>query len=349
MSPAAAPTRLSGSSLLVALATVLVAVVLGVAVGPVAINPFRSALELLDALPLVDVDSGLSATDSVIVSELRLPRVVLGLLVGGLLSMSGATFQGAFRNPLVDPYLLGVAAGAGFGATIAIVAGAGDAVGALDVVPLAAFGGAVVAMVATLVLGSGGGRFGSPAALVLAGVAVTAFFTALQTYVQQRDSESLRQVYTWILGRLATSGWGEVAILLPYAAIAIAVMFAFRGHLDVLAVGDEEAASLGMRPSRVRTIVAVAASMAAAAAVAVSGLIGFVGLIVPHGVRLLFGVSNRVVVPLSLLFGGAFLVLTDLLARTVESPAELPIGVVTAFFGAPFFLFILTSRARMVT
>lgn len=346
---ATGPTRLRAGPLAVAAAAVIVAVVVGVAVGPVAINPLRTATELIDMIPGVDIDSGLSRTDSVIIRELRLPRVTLALLVGGLLAMSGATFQGAFRNPLVDPYLLGVAAGAGLGATLAIVAGAGDAVGALDPVPLAAFAGGIVAMVATLALGRGGGRHGSPAALVLAGVAVTAFFTSLQTYVQQRDSETLRQVYTWILGRLATSGWGEVAILLPYAAVAVAVMFAYRGHLDVLAVGDDEAASLGLRPARVRTVVAVAASLGAAAAVAVSGLIGFVGLIVPHGVRLVFGVSNRVVVPLSLLFGGAFLVLTDLLARTVQSPAELPIGVVTAFFGAPFFLFILTSRARQLT
>ncbi len=316
----------------------ILAAAAGVAVGPVSVNPWSALLEILNWLPFVSLDSGLDDTHVTILRELRIPRVVLGLLVGGMLGISGAAYQGVFRNPLADPYLLGIAAGAGLGATLAIIAGA-DGGGAAYGVEAAAFLGALAAVGATMILGSG-----TVASLLLAGVAVASFFTAVQTYLIQREWENFREVYTWILGRLSTSGWSEVLRLLPYAAAATLVMMFFRNHLDVLAVGDEEAATLGLRPRRVRIAVVLSASLATSAAVATAGLIGFVGLIVPHGVRLMAGVSNRVVLPLSLLFGGAFLTLADLLARTLQSPAELPIGVVTAFFGAPFFLAILRSR-----
>jgi iron complex transport system permease protein len=303
------------------------------------------ALELLDRLPLIEIDSGLTTSQAAIVWEIRTPRVVLGLLVGALLAGSGAGYQAVFRNPLADPYLLGIAAGAGLGATVAIVTGAGTGAGPFDPIPLFAFVGALTAVAAAALLSVRRDGTGSPATLILAGVAVAAFFTAAQTYVQQRHADTLRQVYAWILGRLSTSGWDEVLLLLPYAVVCGAVLVAAVGALDVLAVGDDEARSLGLHPRRVRAAVLVAASLATAAAVAVSGLIGFVGLIVPHGVRLIAGVSNRRVVPLSFLFGGAFLALADVLARTIQSPAELPIGVITAFIGAPFFLAILRSRS----
>lgn len=346
------PSGLSSKSVIIGLAAAAVAAAVGLFVGPVGIAPHRGLAELLNSLPLVNLDSGLSGVHQAIITDLRAPRVVLGLLVGGMLAMSGATFQGAFRNPLADPYLLGVAAGAGVGATLAIVGGAGNGSGVLDVLPLAAFGGALGAVGCTFLLGSYSARqifgasFGQSAAtLILAGVAVGSFFAAVQTYIQMREVESLRSIYSWLLGRLSTSGWGEVALVAPYALVCGVVLMAYRSHLDVLAVGEEEAASLGLRPGRIRAIVLITASLAAAAAVAVSGLIGFVGLVVPHGVRLVFGVSNRVVVPLSFLFGGAFLALADVLARTAVSPAEIPIGVVTAFVGAPFFLLILRRHA----
>jgi iron complex transport system permease protein len=166
--------------------------------------------------------------------------------------------------------------------------------------------------------------------------------------VLQANSDVIREVYTWILGRVSTSGWGEPLLLLPYFVVTLLVVLRYGRALDVLAVGDEEAASLGIRPQRVRVIVVIAASLGAAAAVAVTGLIGFVGIIVPHTVRLLFGASNRIVLPLSVLFGAAFMVAADLVARTIMSPAELPIGVVTAFVGAPFFAVVLRASRRYV-
>ena len=333
-------------SLMAGLAAAAVAVVAGLTIGPVDIAAHRVALQLLDGLPGLTIDSGLSDAHVAIVEQIRLPRVVLGLLVGATLSVSGATYQGAFRNPLADPYLLGIAAGAGLGATIAITSNLGDGAGVFDAVPLAAFAGALTSVTVSYVAGHLGGR--STASLILAGIAVASFLTACQTYVLQANSDAFRQIFAWILGRIATSGWSEPALMLPYFVVTVAVVLRYRRALDVLAVGDEEATALGLEPRRIRLIVVLAASLGAAAAVSVSGLIGFVGIIVPHTVRLAFGSSNRLVLPLSILFGGAFMVLADLAARTALAPAELPIGVVTAFLGAPFFVLVLRTSRREI-
>ncbi|WP_354527561.1 iron ABC transporter permease [Nakamurella sp. UYEF19] len=318
---------------------VVVAAVAGIVIGPVTIPPFAALGHLLGR------STGLSPTEIAIIDEIRLPRVVLGLLVGGTLAISGASYQGVFRNPLADPYLLGAAAGAGLAVTLVFVGGVdgGSTVGGA---PLAAFLGALGAVGLTYALGVSGGGRPSTASLILAGVAVGSFLTAIQTYVQQRNQDTIRQVYSWILGRLSTAGWNDVLLLLPYAAVSWIVLLTQRRVLDVLAVGDDEAATLGINVRRTRLVVIVAASLGTAAAVSVSGLIGFVGIIVPHAVRLLAGRSHRVVLPLSLLFGAAFLCAADLLARTVAAPDEIPIGVITAFFGAPFFVLVLRHSRR---
>ena len=321
-------------------AAVAAAAVAGLVMGPVQLTPLEVVRQLLG------LGSDLDARQIAIVEQIRLPRVVLGLLVGSTLSLCGASYQGVFRNPLADPYLLGAAAGAGLGVTIVIV-GAAEGATTPALAPLAAFVGALGAVALTYALGTSGGGRASTASLILAGVAVASFLTAMQTYVQQRNQDTIRQVYSWILGRLSTAGWHEVRLLLPYAVVTWVVLLAHRRVLDVLAVGDDEAATLGVHARRSRLIVIIAASLGTAAAVSVSGLIAFVGIIVPHTVRLLAGQSHRVVLPLSILFGGAFLCLADLLARTLSSPAEIPIGVVTAFFGAPFFVLVLRSSRRM--
>jgi iron complex transport system permease protein len=333
------PARLPLGWLLAGVAAVIGAGLVGVIIGPVALPPVAVVREVLG------LHTHLTAEQAAIVHQIRLPRVVLGLLVGGTLSVCGAGSQGVFRNPLADPYLLGAAAGAGLGVTVVI---AGSTAGADTPVaaPLAAFVGAIGAVAMAYVLGMWGGARTSTASLILAGVAVASFLTALQTYVQQRNQDTIREVYSWILGRLSSAGWHEVLMLLPYALVCWVVLLAHRRVLDVLAVGDDEASTLGVHAARSRLIVVIAASLGTAAAVSVSGLIGFVGIIVPHTVRLMAGRSHRVVLPLSLLFGAAFLTVADLLARTVSAPAEIPIGVVTAFFGAPFFVLVLRSSRR---
>jgi len=333
--------------LLGGLAVVVVAALAGIALGPVGLPPQSVAVELLNLLPGVHLNSGLNEREIAIITQLRLPRVALGLLVGAMLALAGGCYQGVFRNPLADPYLLGVAAGAGLGATVAIALRGQPGVG--PAVPLYAFVGALGAVALTYLLGAAGGRDRSTSTLILAGIAISSFLAAVQTYLLQRYSDTIREVYSWLLGQLATDGWSDVRMILPYAVITAIVVLALRRELDVLSVGDAEAGSLGLHPARSRLILVIAASLATAAAVAVSGLIGFVGIIVPHVVRLLTGSSYRAILPLSMLYGGAFLVLADLVARTVSAPVELPIGVVTAFLGAPFFVLVLrtTRSVRM--
>lgn len=338
-------TRPSSRSALVlggATLVLLAALLAGTLVGPAGLTAGGVLLELIDRVPLVSVDSGLTMRQQVILWEIRIPRVVLGAIVGAMLAIAGATYQGVFRNPLADPYLLGVSSGAGLGATLAIVLG-GAAAQAM--VPPAAFAGGMIAVLATYALGRsvGGGR--TEVVIILAGVAVAAFASAIQTFFMQRHDDTLRQVYSWMLGRLTTSGWAEVTRVLPYVIVSVAVIFLFRRMLDVMAVGDVEAATLGISPSRVRLVLISVATLGTAAVVSVSGLIGFVGIVIPHAVRMVIGPGHRLLLPVSLLVGAAFLVLADVVARTAMSPAELPIGVVTAAIGAPFFLFVL-RRSR---
>ena len=320
---------------LCAAAFLLVSLLVGLGVGTIGIAPWAIAESALSHVPFLHVRSPLSSVEDAIVWQLRAPRVVLSALVGGMLAVAGASYQGVFRNPLVDPYLLGVAAGAGLGATLVIAYGGTSS----QLVPPAAFGGAAISVALAYALG----RSGRATALVLAGVTVATFMAAVQTFVQQQHTQELRSVYSWLLGGFATSTWHDVGVAAPYITVSSAVLVAHRRVLDVLSVGDEEAASLGVDVRRVRLAIVVAATVGTAAAVAVSGLIAFVGIIVPHAVRLLVSTSYRAVVPLSLLAGGGFLALTDVLARTILAPQELPIGVITAFFGAPFFALLLRS------
>jgi len=323
-----------------AAAFLLVSLLVGALVGPTRLGVGDVLASLLAHAGVPGMHPHLSATDETILWQIRLPRVVLGALVGAMLATAGASYQGVFRNPLADPYLLGVAAGAGLGATIAVAYAPSR-----QLLPPAAFVGGAVAVALTYLIGSSAGRERSGATLVLAGVTVVSFFTALQTFVQQQHSDTLQQVYSWILGSLPSSGWNDVLLLLPYVGIALAALLLHRRLLDVLSLGEEEAASLGVDVGRVRLAVVLAATIGTAGAVAVSGLIGFVGIIVPHAIRLVVGGSYRVLLPLSVVVGAGFLVLADVVARTALSPAELPIGVVTAFCGAPFFAVVLrTSR-----
>ena len=323
---------------LITTAFLVTAVLVSALVGAADLNP------LATITALAHLPSSLDQLDRAVLFQIRLPRIVLGAMVGGLLAVAGAGYQGVFRNPLVDSGMLGASAGAGLGATIAIVylAGTGPAA-----VPVAAFAGALGGVAVAYLAGAAGGP--GTATLLLAGVAVSMFLTAVQTYLQQRSAQDLQQVYSWLLGSLSGATWQQAVEILPYAAVSVAIVLLHGRQLDVLSVGDEEARTLGVHPGRVRLIVVAACALAAASAVAVSGLIGFVGIVVPHIVRRLAGTSYRLVLPLSLLAGAGFLVLADTLARTVLSPAELPIGVVTALVGSPAFVWILRTTRPVRT
>ena len=283
--------------------------------------------------------SSLSDIQETIILEWRLPRFVLGALVGASLSVAGSGFQGVFRNPLADPFLLGSAAGAGLGATLIIVSGLDISFLFLGSVQFGAFLGALVAVLAAAIVSSSAGR--TTASLLLSGVAVAAFLTACQTYVMQRNFVSIQEIYGWLIGRLLTSGWTEVGIMFPYFLVCFSVIYFFARELDLLRLSEDESKALGGHPLKTKIVVISCASLMTAVAVSVSGLIAFVGLVVPHVIRLAVGSSYRIIIPLSAIVGGAFLSSADTFARVIVAPAELPIGVITAFIGAPFFAIIL--------
>jgi iron complex transport system permease protein len=310
-----------------------IVLLLGVSFGPISLD-FMKILRTLFGL-----SGGLQDEEKILFLQLRLPRVLLAALVGAALATSGAVYQTVFRNPLADPYLLGAAAGAGLGATLALTGGTKSFYAAL---PLFAFLGGVLAVAATFIIS--GKAFADPATLLLSGIAIGSFATAVQTYLQQRNSAVLRPVYSWILGQLTVADWNVVKWASVYIVLALFILIRMSRLLDGLLLSDEEAFSLGISPNKVRIIAISAATLATATAVSASGLIGFVGIVVPHLVRgLTKRATNRALFTVAL-SGAAFLVLADLGARTLLSPAELPIGVITAFVGAPFLLFVLRAK-----
>ncbi len=288
--------------------------------------------------------SPLDALHDGIVWQLRLPRVLTAAAVGAGLALVGGVMQALTRNQLADPYLLGLSSGASLGAVCVLLLGL-TLFGLPLLPPVAAFGGAILALLATLGLASSLGRI-TPTRTVLAGVAVSSLAAAITSFVifWAASGDSYRDVLNWLLGSLAGARWPQVAIALG-AVIVIGVPLAFSGRaLDAFAFGDTTAASLGFSVSRVRWGLLVASALLTGALVSVSGSIGFVGLVLPHAVRLVVGPGNRALLPLSALVGGVFLIWADTLARTVFDPRELPVGIVTALLGAPVFALLLARR-----
>lgn len=305
---------------------------LALSTGPVNISFLKIAQALLGK-------HSLTLQESTVLFDLRLPRILLGALVGFALAASGAVYQTVFRNPLADPYLLGAASGAGLGATLAFISAHGDVYGWL---PIFAFLGSASAVLLTFLIS--GRFFADPPTLLLSGIAIGSFTTAIQTYLQQRHSDLHRPVYNWILGELTSADWRTVTWSAIYIGIALIALISVSGKLDALYLSDEEAFSLGVNVKQIRLVAIAAATLATATAVAASGLIGFVGIVVPHIVRgLTRSASNRLLLAIGIT-GSSFLVLADLGARTLLAPAELPIGVITALVGAPFFIAVLRSR-----
>ena len=332
--------RALGLSLLVLAAFLALSVVIGpVNIPPRAIWSVLAAKAgwIAETMPAPD-------TVSTILLEIRLPRAVLLVLTGAALAGSGAGYQGLFRNPLADPYLIGVASGAGLGAVVAMSIRWPEDMAGLYVIPAAAFVGATL----TVMLVYSVARIGKSlptTTLILAGVAISSFATSLTSFLMLRSNEQLRRATGWLLGGSLMGGWQPVVALLPYIIIGLAALIASGHALNVLQFGEEQASQMGLPAERVKFWLVLAASLTTASAVAFSGIIGFVGLIVPHLVRLIWGADYRRLLPLSIISGGSALLAADLLARTVLAPQVLPVGVVTALAGAPFFLWVL-RRAK---
>jgi iron complex transport system permease protein len=328
---------------LAALATLAVAL-FAVSWGTVHIPPQTTLAIVLDHLPWVSLGDH-SATYDAIVWQVRLPRVVLAGLVGAALAFSGAAYQGVFRNPLAEPYLMGAAAGASVGATLVLVSPIFVTAGLLSPLPPAAFIGALVAVALAYSLARVG-RVVPATSLILSGVAVSSVGTSLVTYLMLAYNTRTLAILNWILGGFNTATWTRVGIALPYMLVGGLVVMPYARLLNVMQLDEDQARQLGVDVERVKLIVLGAASLATAAAVAVSGLIGFVGLIVPHMVRMIWGPDYRRVLPLSGFFGASFLIIADLIARTIDPAFEVPIGVVTALVGAPFFLYLLRRQSH---
>lgn len=314
-----------------------VALLLSITIGSVFIPP----AELWAAL----TGSGANSTFDTILWDIRLPRTALILLVGAALSGSGAAYQGLFRNPLADPYLIGVASGAGLGAVLAMSVQWPYGLVGLMAVPLAAFAAGLLTVLLVYSIARVGGAVPTTT-LILSGVAISSFATSLTSFLMLRSSGELRRALGWLLGGISLGGWDAVLALIPFLAIGLTAL-TLSGHaLNLLQFGDEQAAQLGLDTRRAKLVIVIAASLTTAAAVAFAGIIGFVGLVIPHIMRFWWGADYRRIIPLSILGGGAALLLADVLARVVIAPQELPLGIVTALAGAPFFLWIL-RRAKM--
>jgi iron complex transport system permease protein len=326
-----------------AVGALVLALLASVAIGAVRI-PLSDVARLLIS-PLTDVGPETPAAFATILYDIRLPNLVLIALAGMALGASGTAFQGLFRNPLADPYVIGIAAGAGLAAVLAMVARWPADVMGMAAVPAAAFAGALltVALVYTL---ARVGRSTPVTTLILAGVAVSSFATAITSTVMLLSTSELHRAVTWMVGGFSLGGWGPVLVSLPYVVIALVVLLPLGRPLDVLQFGDEQASQLGLNVDRLKLVIVVAASLAAATAVAFLGIIAFVGLVVPHLARLLWGTSYRRLLPLATLLGASFLLFADIIARSILSPRVLPVGVVTAIVGAPFFLYLLARSKR---
>lgn len=328
--------------LLVAL--LAVSVLAGVGVGAVAISPLTTLRVVAWKLHLASRPEGVPASTEVIVFDLRMPRVMLAALVGAGLATAGAVFQGLFRNPMADPAIIGVSSGAAMGAILVIVAGQGAALAGLGV-PVAAFAGSLGVALLVYRLARLGPRV-HVATLLLSGIAVAAVISAAITLIMAFSGEEIRRIYFWLLGGFGTSSWRSVAVSLPFIVIGTVVALRVGPDLNLTALGEERAGQLGLEVERFKRVTLATGSLLTAAAVSVSGLIGFVGLMTPHILRLAVGADHRRLLPASILGGAAFMVLADLAARSMVRPAEIPVGAVTALLGGPFFVFLLRRDRR---
>ncbi len=281
-----------------------------------------------------------------ILLQIRLPRVLLAAAVGSSLAVSGAVFQGLFRNPMADPYVIGISSGAALGAVFAMLSGFSLAVGGFGAVPLFAFGGGIITIMLVYSMARVG-RAVPVMTLLLAGIAVSAFLSALVSLLTYFAGEKLHMVVFWMMGGLGGATWHQVRVMVPYALVGYICVSIFSRELNAMLLGEETASNLGVNTERVKKIMLAGSSLLVAAAVSTSGIIGFVGLVVPHFVRLVAGPDHRFLLPASALLGAVLLIATDTLARVIIAPSELPVGIITALIGAPMFVYLLKKRKKL--
>jgi iron complex transport system permease protein len=327
-----------------AIAGILIAV-LALTVGSVRI-PFATVWNILIShLPLFNITGDWSSTTDMIITGIRLPRILMAGVVGAALGVAGASYQGLFRNPLADPYLIGVAQGAAFGAALGFTIS--WAFLGSYLIPVMAFVGALMAVSAVYLIARVG-KTVPVTTLILAGVAIGSFLISLTSYLTLLSADRMPGIVTWLIGRFSLSNWDQFILIAPYIAVGMIVIFIFARPLNVLQLDEEQAQQLGINVERTKLILLAASTLITAAAVCFVGTIGFVGIIIPHAVRLIWGPDHRSLLPLSALGGAILLILADTASRTLMPPTEIPVGVITAFIGAPFFLLLLRRKKKAI-
>jgi len=316
---------------------IILALVLALALSSIIAVAFGPVNIPLDEIFAVLINSETSSVNKTIILQIRLPRIILGILVGSALAVAGAAMQGLFKNPMADPYVIGISSGAAFAASIAIITGISA--------PILAFIGAMGAVFLVYNIARRNGKI-AVETLLLSGIAVAAFFSATTSLVMYIAGENLHQIVFWLMGGLWASDWDKVRIAFPFIFLGIIGIFIFSRDLNAMLLGEESAQYLGVDVENVKRILLILASLITGIAVSVSGIIGFVGLIIPHIVRILIGADHRILIPSCALVGATFLILVDVLARTIIAPSELPLGIITALFGVPFFIYLLRKKKR---
>ncbi|MFO7637053.1 MAG: iron ABC transporter permease [Clostridia bacterium] len=329
-------------------ALLFLAVMFSSGLGSADIGFFRSLRILVSGIPFLDrlFDfSDIQQTHRVILFSVRLPRIVTAMLCGAGLSISGSVFQGMFRNPMADPYVLGISSGAALGASLAISLGLQVSLFGFGIIPLFALAGAVAVTMTVYGIARTAGKL-APLTLILSGIAVSFLCSSLVSFILISNREQAHKIVFWTMGSMTGANWNNVLVMLPVVLIGSFLLIWQSGNINVLSTGDESALSLGINTERLKRTLLLLGSVITAVCVAFTGIIGFVGLIIPHGVRLVTGPDHRRLMPVSALTGAIFLVLCDALARNVFAPMEIPIGAVTSLFGAPFFIYLLMKNKR---
>lgn len=323
---------------------VLLSIIAGVVIGPVNVSLKDGLLILADHLPFLEFGGFPGATE-VIITQIRLPRVLLGLLVGWSLAISGGVMQGLFKNPLASPYILGIASGASAGAAAVVILNLENFIGIFSL-PTGALLGAILVTILVYRLARTPLGKTSIYTLILAGIALGAFFSAVTSFFifLAPGHEEIGQIVFWTMGSLGRADWTYVWILVPISVSGSLIIITFARDLNALALGEDQATHLGIETEMVKRILLATATLITSTSISFTGTIGFIGLIIPHAMRLVTGPDHRILLPTSALAGAIFLIWTDAAARTLSKPAEIPVGIITAFFGAPFFLYLLRTR-----
>ena len=330
--------------------TLILTVAFAVTIGPMQISPLDAYKIIIKNIPFIGdlVRGGSSSIEEVVVLQVRLPRILAAAIVGIALAVAGVVLQGLFRNPMADPYVIGISAGASLGASLAIAFGIGlSFFGLLYSIPLMAF----VTALGTVLLVYSIARTGQGVpmlTLLLVGIAVNSFLLAIISIIRLVSGEAIHAIMAWIFGSLVACNWNYVKIALPFVIIGVALIYVFARDLNIILLGEEQARHLGVDTERLKRIMLASATLITAAAVSISGIIGFIGLIIPHIARILVGPDHRILIPSSALAGAIVLILCDTIARTIVRPAELPVGIITSLIGGPFFVYLIRKRKRSV-